>query len=212
MVIQHVRFRQRGSSLIEFMVASLLGLIALGIVGNVFISGKKTAAERGKDLLLLQNMTSVMQQMKEDMLRAGYNGISSGSVTLSGANYAIYSQTSPDMLGFIYRVASAGVNSYRSVVYKHQPQSGGADLLQLCEKASSTPLTPASAAQSGYLGVCFNLFDPNQITVDSFTISTLSTNSNSVSSAFSVVSMGASLLNDSSVTHNMTIEAQQRNW
>ncbi|CAE6887834.1 PilW family protein [Vibrio alginolyticus] len=212
MAIQNVRTRQRGGSLVELLIASLLGLIALGIVGNVFISGKRTAAERGKELLLLQNMTSVMQQMKEDMLRAGFNGISSGSVTLSGASYAIYSQTSPDMLGFVYRVTSAGVNTYRSVVYKHQPQSGAADLLQLCEKSSPTPLTPASAADSGYLGVCFNVFDPTQITVDSFTVSMVNTTNNSISSAFSVVSMGASLFNDPNVNHIMAIKAQQRNW
>ncbi len=212
MVILSARYRQGGGTLIEFMIASLLGLIALGIVGSVFISGKKTAAERGKELLLLQNMTSALQQMKDDMLRAGFNGISSGSVTLSGASYAIHSQTSPDLVGFAYRVTSAGVNTYRSVVYKHKPQSGAADLLQLCEKSSPMPLTPASAAQSGYRGVCFNVFDPKQITVDSFSISTVNTASNSVSSAFSVVSMGASLLNDSNVNHTMSIEAQQRNW
>lgn len=212
MAIQSVNFRQRGGSLIEFMVASLLGLIALGIVGTVFVSGKKTLVERSKELLLLQNMTSVMQQMKEDMLRAGYNGASSGSVTLSGASYAIHSQASPDMLGFVYQVTSSGVNNYRSVVYKHQPQSSGANLLKLCEKDNSTPLTPASAAQSPYLGVCFNLFDPKQITVDSFTVSMINTASDSISSAFSVVSMSASLLNDSSVSHSMVIKAQQRNW
>ncbi|MEF1309779.1 pilus assembly protein PilW [Vibrio mytili] len=212
MAIQHVGFKQRGGSLIEFMIASLLGLIALGIVGSVFISGKKTAAERGKELLLLQNMTSVMQQMKEDMQRAGFNGVSAGSVTLSGASYAVYTQTSPDMLGFIYRTMSSGMSTYRSTVYRYQPASSGANLLKICEKYQSSPLTPASAAVSGPGGVCFNLFDENQITVDRFTVSTIHTTSNSTSSAFTVISMGASLLHDPNVRHTMVVKSQQRNW
>lgn len=212
MAIQNAKVRQRGSSLIEFMVASLLGLIALGIVGNVFISGKKTATERSKELLLLQNMTSVMHQMKEDMLRAGYNGINAGSGILSGATHVLHTQTSPDMLGFLYRTTSAGVRVFRSVVYKHEPQSSSADLLQLCEKHHSVPLTPMSAAVSGVKGNCYSLFDPNQITVDSFHVSTIETMSDSISSGFNVISMSASLVNDASVTHTMVIKAQQRNW
>ncbi len=212
MVIHNVGFKQQGGSLIEFMVASLLGLIALGIVGNVFISGKKTATERSKELLLLQNMTSVMQQMKEDMLRAGYNGANDGSSILSGATYATYSQTFPSMLGFNYLTTSGGVNVYRSVVYKYESVPLGADLLKICEKSNSSPLTTASAADSGFSGNCYNLFDPDQITVDSFDVSIIATNSDSISSAFSVVSMSASLLNDSSVTHTMAIKVQQRNW
>lgn len=212
MATQNAKVRQRGSSLVEFMVASLLGLIALGIVGNVFISGKKAATERSKELLLLQNMTSVMQQMKEDLLRAGYNGVSAGSSILSGAAYAIHTQTDPEMLGFVYRVASSGSSAYRSVIYKYKPLSPRANLIQLCEKHYHKPLTPASAAKSGFQGVCYNLFDPKQITIDSFNVSIIETVSNSISSAFSVISMSASLVNDASVTHSMVIKVQQRNW
>ncbi|MGY5784568.1 PilW family protein [Vibrio chemaguriensis] len=212
MAIQHVGGKQRGGSLIEFMIASLLGLITLGIVGNIFISGKKTAAERGKELLLLQNMTSVVQQMKEDMQRAGFNGVSASSVTLSGASYAVYTQASPDMLGFIYRTMFSGISTYRSTVYRYQPASSGANMLKICEKYQSSPLTPESAAASGPGGVCFNLFDENQITVDHFTVSTIHTMSNSTSSAFTVISMGASLLHDPNVSHTMVVKAQQRNW
>ncbi|NMS07842.1 pilus assembly protein PilW, partial [Vibrio parahaemolyticus] len=40
--------KQQGSTLVEFMIAALLGLVALGIVGAVFLSNQKTAVQRSK--------------------------------------------------------------------------------------------------------------------------------------------------------------------
>ncbi len=204
--------KQRGASLIEFMVASLVGVIALGIAGSIFVSGYKIATKSSKELLLLQNMSSAVQQIKEDMHRAGFSGLSSSSSTLSGASYSIYTQTSPDMVGFVYRVASSGANAFRNVVYRHQPQITGADLLKICEKHQPNPLAPTSAANSGFAGSCYNVFDPKQITVNRFTAVTNSTHSTKVSSAFATISIAASLLDDPSIHHTMVIQLQQRNW
>ncbi|TOO19843.1 pilus assembly protein PilW, partial [Vibrio parahaemolyticus] len=54
--------RQYGNTLIEFMIAALLGIIAVGIIGAVFISSQKVAAQRSKEIMLLQQVSSVMQQ------------------------------------------------------------------------------------------------------------------------------------------------------
>ena len=204
--------KQRGASLIEFMVASLVGVIALGIAGNVFVSGYKAAAKSSKELLLLQNMTSAVQQIKEDMHRAGFSGLNSSSSTLSGASNSIYTQTSPDMVGFVYRVAPSGSSAFRNVVYRHQPQVTGADLLKICEKSQPNPLAPASAANSGFRGNCYNVFDPKQITVNSFTAVMNPVNSAKTSSAYTTISITASLLNDPSISQSMAIKLQQRNW
>ena len=73
--------KQQGTSLIELMVASVIGVFAISIIGSVFITGQRIATDKGIELLLLQNLTSTLQVMKEDIQRAGYdgsNGLSAG--------------------------------------------------------------------------------------------------------------------------------------
>lgn len=43
---------QQGNTLIEFMVAALVGAMALAIVGTVFLSNQKAAAQRSKEIML----------------------------------------------------------------------------------------------------------------------------------------------------------------
>ena len=87
--------KQKGASLIEFMIASVIGVIAIGIIGSLFISSQRTASKRGQELLLLQNMAGTLQQIKEDAQRAGYDGVDTGSLKLSGATDTIHVQNSP---------------------------------------------------------------------------------------------------------------------
>ncbi|MCG6507123.1 pilus assembly protein PilW, partial [Vibrio parahaemolyticus] len=90
MVIQRARKKLRGASLIEFMIASLVGTMALAIIGSVFISSQRSAAQRSQEILLLQNITNVMQGMKEEMYQAGFDDINRTSVLLSGASSVVY--------------------------------------------------------------------------------------------------------------------------
>ncbi len=83
---------QQGNTLIEFMVAALVGAMALAIVGTVFLSNQKAAAQRSKEIMLLQQVSSVMQQMKEDIQRAGFDGIAINSMMLSGSANILYQQ------------------------------------------------------------------------------------------------------------------------
>ena len=93
--------KQRGTLLIELMVASVIGIFAISIMGSVFITGQRIAKDKGIELLLLQNLTSTMQVMKEDIQRAGYDGSNGYSIKLSGATDTI--QVSGGVaVGFIY--------------------------------------------------------------------------------------------------------------
>lgn len=211
MVTQLVK-KQKGASLIEFMIASVIGVIAIGIIGSLFISSQRTASKRGQELLLLQNMAGTLQQIKEDAQRAGYDGVDTGSLKLSGATDTIHVQSSPDMLGYIYRIAPSGSASLRSVVYRHAPVSGSASSLKICEKTQSSPMLVASAADSGYKGVCFSVFDPKQIDVTAFSAVTHSVAGGKVSSAVTTVSMTAQLTNNVLVNRTMSVEIKHRNW
>ncbi|MFA0502388.1 PilW family protein, partial [Vibrio sp. 10N.222.46.A1] len=74
--------KQKGASLIELMVTSVIGVFAIAIIGSVFMTGHRIAKDKGIELLLLQNLTSTMQVMKEDIQRAGYDGSNGESLKL----------------------------------------------------------------------------------------------------------------------------------
>ena len=80
---------QKGVSLVEMLIASTIGILAIIAVGSIFISGQKLATDRSMRLLVLQNMNDAMRYMKEDMQRAGYNGNNGSSLILSGASSVI---------------------------------------------------------------------------------------------------------------------------
>ncbi|MDF4638042.1 prepilin-type N-terminal cleavage/methylation domain-containing protein, partial [Vibrio parahaemolyticus] len=43
--------KQKGASLVEFMIASALGLISLATVGSIYVSGQRVIMERSKELM-----------------------------------------------------------------------------------------------------------------------------------------------------------------
>ncbi|CAE6887955.1 pilus assembly protein PilW [Vibrio sp. B1FIG11] len=128
-------FNQKGASLVEFMIASSLGLISLAIVGSLYISGQKVAMERSKELMLLQNTGSVLAMLRNDIQRAGFNESGSDSVKISGATDTIYTLDTPGMglIAYAYQVGTSGAAPlYKSVVYEQRintPES-----LFVCEK------------------------------------------------------------------------------
>ncbi len=124
-------YKQKGASLVEFMIASSLGLIALAIVGSLYISGQKVAMERSKELMLLQNTGSVLAMLRNDIQRAGFNESGSDSVKISGATDTIYTLDTPGMglIAYAYQVGTSGAAPlYKSVVYEQRintPESFG---------------------------------------------------------------------------------------
>ncbi|EOB4971864.1 PilW family protein [Vibrio fluvialis] len=207
MVIQRARKKLRGALLIEFMIASLVGTMALAIIGSVFISSQRSAAQRSQEILLLQNITNVMQGMKEEMYQAGFDDINRTSVLLSGASSVVYTQSFPSVVGFVYRVESAGAAAYRHVVYRQDSTA-----LKLCEKMRAAPLTPASAADSIVGDSCYSLFDPRQISVTAFSTDTDALSGGLVSGAMTTVAITAALTNRPSVTQSLSFQIQSRNW
>ncbi|EOX1770523.1 type II secretion system protein J [Vibrio cholerae] len=188
---------QQGNTLIEFMVAALVGAMALAIVGTVFLSNQKAAAQRSKEIMLLQQVSSVMQQMKEDIQRAGFDGISTNSMMLSGSANILYQQA--NMIGYVYRKNATITNN---TVYQLNN-----NMLEYCQKDSSVPLNIVSSATG-----CFDLFDPKQIKVTQFDVHRTVLSSSAVESAFISISVAAELKNDPSISHTVSLKVQQRNW
>ncbi|HAS8545050.1 TPA: pilus assembly protein PilW [Vibrio vulnificus] len=189
--------KQVGSSLVEFMIAALLGGMALTIVGSVFISNQKSAAQRSQEIMLLQQMSIVMQQMKEDIQRAGFNGIRTNSMMLSGSTTVLYQQS--NSIGYVYRKTSSLASS---TLYRLND-----DMLEYCQHDSALPITVVSAATG-----CADLFDPKQIKVTRFNIERNLLTGVSVESAFVTISLDAQLNKNSSVSQALSLKVQQRNW
>lgn len=214
MVFRAVNFRnQQGVTLVELLVASLVGLIVLGTIGTVFIQGYKLTNERSKQLLLEQSLSSVMMQIKEDIHRAGFNADKGHSALLSGAVTSIHVDPEQELIGYVYRLESEGAESYRNVVFKREEstESEQGSMLKICEKLSSLPLTIEAAALSGGGGFCFNLFNPNQISISSFSVESQTVASEVTRARMVTLSLSGHLL--ARADHEYQVEAAvlQRN-
>lgn len=76
---------QYGSSLIEILVASLMGVMTLGVVGSILLASLQITEHRGERLLLVDSIESVMLHIKQDIRRAGFNDARGVSVRLIGS-------------------------------------------------------------------------------------------------------------------------------
>lgn len=208
MAIRSVIKNVSGSSLVELMIATLMGGMALVIVGGVFISTQRSAAEKGKQIMLLQNMTSVMQQLKEDVQRAGFEDDVSKSVMFSDSTEVMHIDSNSAILGYVYKVVSNSASEYQHVFYKYQAQTSR---LMLCEKRNSAPISVATATTSGVNGNCYSLFDPHQIHVTDFSVHRHLLENQS-KSALLTVRLSAVLTRDTSIRQSLEIKVKQRNW
>ncbi|MGF1813514.1 PilW family protein [Vibrio splendidus] len=195
--------KQQGTSLIELMVASVIGVFAISIIGSVFITGQRIAKDKGIELLLLQNLTSTMQVMKEDIQRAGYDGSNGYSIKLSGASNTI--QVSGGVaVGFVYfREGSNGNKDNRNIVY----QKDGTKL-KICEKG--TTVSEGIPTFNQVTG-CYSLFDDSLIEVDAFSVDAQLLEQNSIKTTLTDISITASIPT-AGVTKSVSVSVKQRNW
>ena len=80
----------KGYSLIELLIASSIGLIAIGVVGDVFIKGYSFANQRSLELMVNQDANNALRLIKEDVLRAGSVSGGSTSLKVASAERVIY--------------------------------------------------------------------------------------------------------------------------
>lgn len=195
--------KQQGTSLVELMVASVIGIFAISIIGSVFITGQRIAKDKGIELLLLQNLTSTMQVMKEDIQRAGYDGSNGYSMKLSGASNTIQ-MSGGVAVGFVYfREGSSDNKNHRNIVY----QKNGTKL-QICEKGTTvSEAIPTFEQVTG----CYSLFDDTIMDVDEFNITSRVLEQNSIKSTLTDISITASIPTVA-VTKSVSVSIKQRNW
>lgn len=206
-------YKQKGGSLIEFMIASSLGLVALTIAGSIYISGQKMAMERSKELMLLQNMGSVLAMLNNDIQRAGFNESGRYSLKISGATDTIHTINTTDMglLAYVYQVGTSGAMPlYKNVVYEQRVDAQ--DSLFVCEKEQTMIWSINEVIALSGTRTCDSLFDKKVIRVNRFDLDIRTVKNTGAESSVVTVTLGAELVDAMIVDAEQSFTVQQRNW
>ncbi|MBD1575545.1 hypothetical protein HC723_03625 [Vibrio sp. S11_S32] len=203
--------QQAGMSLIELLVASTIGILAIMAVGSMFISGQKLATERSLKLLVLQNMNDAMRYIKEDAQRAGFNGNNGSSLILSGASEVITVTSSAvgATLAYIYE------NNNGDITYTKFTGDTGTKKLGICTKSNISRVSPVMPTCSAIGEPGLSLMDDSRVILSQFVIDETPLG-NSVSSAYFTITMKAKLASPPTsgqdYEQTMVTKIKQRNW
>lgn len=96
--------KQSGITLIEMMIAMILGLLVVGAIITIFISNVKSSSENIRMIHLNQELRSVMGFMSDELKRAGYSADPDSSEFID----EIYTAT-PNCILYAYDVDGDGV-------------------------------------------------------------------------------------------------------
>ncbi|MEI8599554.1 prepilin-type N-terminal cleavage/methylation domain-containing protein [Vibrio sp. M60_M31a] len=204
MTTLNVRLRyQRGSSLIELMISSLIGLILLGVIGSVFLSLQKTARDKSLELHLLQGINLTFSMMKEDIQRAGYDGGNGNSLKVSGSINTI-TLSGASSVGFVYfKQGSPDNKDYRNIKYEKRDTR-----LLICEKGV---VSQAQILTFDGIDFCRSLFDEDILHVTKFSVSSGTVTNGKTTSALTDIQLGLQTV-DGSFSKVETVSIKQRNW
>ncbi|MGR6860847.1 PilW family protein [Aliivibrio salmonicida] len=197
MAIKYASKKQNGSSLVELLVASTIGLIALMLIGSIYVKGQRLYADRSQNLLLIQELNDALRFIKEESHRAGYNGDSHYSAMLSGASNVIH--VSGSQMSYVYKT-SESPQKWRGVSIK-----SASDSLKICTKSNLEYIPSINFCTRFY-----SLLDTNIIRVTDFTLEQKFLGS-SISSAHLSISTTAKLKHTSH-QYSSEIKIMQRNW
>ncbi|HHG3339058.1 PilW family protein [Vibrio parahaemolyticus] len=206
-------FKQKGASLVEFMIASALGLISLATVGSIYVSGQRVIMERSKELMLLQNSESVVQMLKSDIQRAGFDGNDGHSIKISGSANTIYTldDVNRGLIAYAYYIGVSGsAPLYKNVAYEQRVNTP--ESLFVCEKKQITIWDVNDVVNLAGTGSCNTLFDKKVIHVNRFDLASELLESTDAKSALVTITLGTELKDATDIRTQQSFTAMQRNW
>ncbi|MCX8881656.1 pilus assembly protein PilW [Vibrio parahaemolyticus] len=206
-------FKQKGASLVEFMIASALGLISLATVGSIYVSGQRVIMERSKELMLLQNSESVVQMLKSDIQRAGFDGNDGHSIKISGSANTIYTLDDVDrgLIAYAYNIGVSGsAPLYKNVAYEQRVNTP--ESLFVCEKKQITIWDVNDVVNLAGTGSCNTLFDKKVIHVNRFDLTSELLESTDAKSALVTITLGTELKDATDIRTQQSFTTMQRNW
>ncbi|HIF9267477.1 TPA: PilW family protein [Photobacterium damselae] len=201
-------YNHKGFSLLELLISMSIGLIAIGIVGSVFLSGYKSASQRSLELLLQQDVNDALSLIKQDILRAGYNKDKNTSYIVSGATEIVTIDTSkPTKHCISYAYHDGTVQHLRSFYTKMDEDSEDNDVRVLRLYSTTNPDRDSDDFCNGGESI----LDKNVIEVKEFSIVEQSLSSASATSQLLTIKLAAKI-KSSAVSTTKSIQIKTRNW
>ncbi|KJG58551.1 pilus assembly protein PilW [Photobacterium kishitanii] len=197
-----MRNANQGFSLIELLIASSVGLIAIAVVGSVFLSGYQASNKRSLELLLQQDVNDAFRLIKEDVLRAGYVSGGRSSLKISGADNVVYVNVANNCLAYVYDATDG--RKYNEFIYNDKDK-------KLVYRSSNDEITVLNACSLSR-SLSYSLIYDKQISVDKFGILNKPISSASATSQLIKITLAAYLNNDIAVSTAKSIQIKTRNW
>ncbi|MGF1681023.1 PilW family protein [Photobacterium minamisatsumaniensis] len=197
--MQHANY-QKGFSLVELAVASAIGLIALVVIGSVFIKGQQFASVRGQQLMLAQDMNDVLRMLKRDIQRAGFKEGGGASFVISGATNTIHlSQISGVNATCISYGYDDGSDKHFRTYYLSD------DMLKVFSTKSSI-MDTSHACTRGHASL-----DERQLKVTNFSVSEIELVGSSAVSQYLMINLQVETL-DGALSAAKSTQVKIRNW
>ncbi|MFA0088334.1 PilW family protein [Vibrio sp. 10N.261.51.F12] len=188
--------REKGGSLIEMLIASTIGLIAIGSIGSIYLVVQQHASERSQVLLLNQAMATAARRIQNDLLRAGYSELGTTSRPL-GATSTIHVSADGARAQYVYwdDHQESGAE-YENVLWTF---SAASQSLRICRYRKNTIL------DTNYFSAkrCTSLLEEDLISVTHFALGVFNVSGPSASKQYLHLSMAAQLRGNSEVTASM---------
>ena len=193
-----------GFTLVELIIAMSIGMIVIGAVTSIFLKGNAMASARSLELLLQQDTNDALQIMKQEILRAGYNGQSNAtsSLKLSGASSVVHFDLSQNCIAFVYD--ADGKHHYRSFYEKHNE-------LRVYTNKSDAITSPLRSISAAACSGGQRFFNPNIIS-SSISIIETPISSAAASSQMITIKLRTHLVRDNRYSSAKSIAIKTRNW
>lgn len=136
-----------GMTLPEVIVTLFLSSLLILSLAQIVATQLKNTQRLSRRVYLQRQLVTVLQMIRNDMRRAGYNINTGNSAVFRQADHVVSVSAGADQIGYVYRLSSSGAGQFRQVVYKLSSSEPVSRLL-LCEKYSASPVTMAEVAQS----------------------------------------------------------------
>ncbi|MDW6003329.1 PulJ/GspJ family protein [Vibrio mangrovi] len=214
-MIHYSYIGQRGLTLLEVLLASVLSSVLILTLSRLIVSEVKVAERLSRKIQLHQQLRASLALMKRSLLTAGFDASSQEAVLLNDSQRLTDVQPEKNQVGYVYQMNKEHQSDFHHVVYQQADSISGVPVLRLCEKQTGKRLTFKQAAFSGESGPCFSVFDPEWVSVDSFQVSYQSLRplpAKERSSGWISVHLALSLVQEPSIQESADFSFLQRHW
>ena len=185
----------RGLSVIELLIASVLGVLAIVMAVSSLITVQRVTSDKRDQVYLRQSLYDVLRYIGDDIRRAGFNAQKGESLKLTGHSSVFV--VSDKRISYVYN--NQGLYTLTSLVGDTQEKK-----LKLCTSTITSPPT------LGACSVYFSLLNEQRIRLTDFAVS-LQPLGEMQESALISISLSATLVN-SDYSESLMIKIKQRNW